>query len=118
VIVHGADRTYTDDGARWLFTALVLAAVAVAGGADIWVKQKARVGKLLDERDEAILARAPRAQSVAVLLTLAVWVIGLTEQFRGAGGVPVFYLYLLFWSCLLVNLLALPVGILAGYRRS
>ncbi|NJD11304.1 MAG: hypothetical protein FIB01_13010 [Gemmatimonadetes bacterium] len=118
VIVNGPDRTYEDDGVRLLFTALVLAAVAAAAGVTMWAKRPGAKAGALDERDQAILAQAPAAQAVAVLVTLAIWTVGLTERFHGAGAVPVFYLYLLFWSCLLVNLLAEPVGILAGYRRS
>lgn len=118
VVANGPDRTYGDDGVRLLFTGLVLAAVVVVGGATMWGKQRALKAGGFDERDEAILARAPAAQGGAMLVTLAIWVIGLTERFHAAGAVPVFYLYLLFWSCLLVNLMALPVGVLAGYRRS
>ncbi len=43
--------------------------------------------------------------------------IGLVEHFHSAGAVPLFYMYLIFWSCLIVNLMALPIGILIGYRR-
>ncbi len=63
------------------------------------------------------LARASLAQSVAMLLTLAVWVVGVTETFRATHLVPSVHLYLLFWSCVIANLAALPVGILLGYRR-
>lgn len=118
VVVNGPDRTYADDGVRMLFTLLVLAAIAAVGGASIWGKQSALKPSAFDERDQAILARAPAVQGVAVIVALAIWIIGLAEHFHAAGAVPVFYLYLLFWSCLLVNVLALPVGILAGYRRS
>ena len=118
VVVNGPDRTYADDGVRMLFTLLVLAAIAAVGGATIWGKQRSLKPSAFDERDQAILARAPAVQGAAVIVTLAIWTIGLTEHFHVAGAVPVFHLYQLFWSCLLVNLLALPVGVLAGYRRS
>lgn len=52
-----------------------------------------------------------------MLVTLAVWLIGLQESYRAEGAVPVFYLYLMFWSVLVVSLLAFPLGILLGYRR-
>ena len=118
VVANGPDRTYAEDGVRLLFTLLVLAAVFVVGGVAIWLGRQGRDTSELDERDRAILARAPAVQGGAMLVTLAVWVIGLMERFHDAGAVPVFYLNLVFWSCLLVNLLALPVGVLAGYRRS
>lgn len=118
VLVHGADATYRDDGARLLFTVLLLGVVVTLGGVSIWLKREAvRVPSALDERDRAILERAPSTQGVAVLLTLAVWVIGLMERFSEAGAVPVFYLVLVFWSCLVVYSLGLPVGVLLGYRR-
>ena len=72
----------------------------------------------LDERDRAILGRAATAQAAGILITLAIWTVGLSETFHAAGAVPVFYLYLVFWSCVVVHLLGLPVGILLGYRRS
>ena len=73
---------------------------------------------MVDERDRAILSGSSGLQSGAVLTTLVVWVIGLTESFHAVGAVPLYYLNLVFWSCLVVNLLALPLGVLLGYRRS
>jgi hypothetical protein len=94
------------------------ATFAVVGGVGIWLRaQVGRSDGLLDERDRAILGRAPAAQAMAMLVTLAVWTIGLAEHFHDAGAVPVFYLYLVFWSVVVVDLLGLPVGILMGYRR-
>lgn len=118
VVRHGAEVTYDDDAVRLTFTLLVLAGVFVLGGAAIWLGMQARRDpRWLDERDRAIMDRAPAVQGVATLLTLAMWVIALTERFHDAGAVPVFYLTLLFWSCLMVHLLGLPLGILIGYRR-
>lgn len=117
VWVNGAERTNTDDGVRLLFTLLLLLAIGGVSGATIWLRGKAGNEREVDERDRAILERAPAAQGAGVLVVLAVWVVGLAEQFWSTGAVPVFYLYLVFWSCLLVHLLALPVGIIAGYRR-
>ncbi len=118
VLVNGPEVTYADDGVRLLFTALLVAVIVVLG-APSWVKARAaRNPGLLDERDRAILDRAPAVQGVGTLLTLGVWTAGLVERFHGSGAVPLFYVILLFWSCLVVYLLALPIGILAGYRRS
>jgi hypothetical protein len=44
--------------------------------------------------------------------------IALTETFRGEPGIPAVFVNLIFWSCLLVGLLASSLGILLGYRRT
>ena len=60
----------------------------------------------------------PLAEGGPMIVTLAAWLIGLQEVFWAVGQVPAVYLYLIFWSVLLVKGLALPVGILVGFRRS
>ncbi len=115
---HGPETTYENDNVRLAFTLLILATMVVLGGGIILIKREAsRDSGLLDERDLAILDRAPAVQGVATLLTMVIWVIGLTERFHDAGAVPLFHLMLLAWSCLVVYLLGLPLGILLGYRR-
>lgn len=91
---------------------LVLAAPALLAG--MWAARD----DVLDERDRAILARAPAGQSAAMLIVLAVWIIALTESYRGQPGIPDVFLYLIFWSCIEVSLLASNVGTLIGYRRA
>lgn len=119
VLLNGAEATFESDTLRLTFTGLLLLILAVVGGATIWLKkQVTRVDGRLDERDRAILGQAATAQAAGMLITLAIWTVGLTETFHAAGAVPVFYLYLVFWSCVVVDLLGLPVGILLGYRRS
>lgn len=115
---HGAQAIYDDDGLRAVFTALLLVIVGVF--LVVVVRLKAwlsRTDGTLDERDRAILTGAPRLQSAAMLVTLAAWMIGLIERFHAAGAVPMVYLYLIFWSCWAVSLLAFPLGILVGYWR-
>ncbi len=118
VVVNGPQRTFESDGLRTTFTLLLLLILAIVGAAAAWLKaQVGREDGVLDERDKAILGRAPAMQATGMLVTLAIWIVGLTEHFHDAGAVPVFYLYLIFWSCVVVDLLGLPVGVLAGYRR-
>jgi hypothetical protein len=118
VVVNGPQKTFDNDTIRIAFTLLLLAILGVTGGASIWLKvHMSREDGVLDERDKAIFERAPAVQAAGMLVTLAIWVVGLTEHFHDAGVVPVFYLDLIFWSCAVVDLLGLPVGILAGYRR-
>jgi hypothetical protein len=82
----------------------------------VWAAQES--GKL-DERDRAILARAPAGVGGAMMVVMAVWMIALTEGFRPAGGqMPTYFLYLIFWSCVMVNAMAHIGGVLIAYRRS
>ena len=100
-------------------TGLLLASMVVLVAPTLLVGTWAgREDGRLDERDRAILARAPAGQAAAMLVVLAVWMIALTESFRGEPGIPGVFLNLIFWSCLLVSLLASNVGILIGYRRT
>jgi uncharacterized membrane protein len=73
---------------------------------------------MIDERDKAILERAPTVQAQAMVVSVAAWAIILTEVYWETGQVPVAFLVLIFWSCLLVSAMALPMGVLIGYRRS
>lgn len=118
VIHYGAQTIYDQDGLRLVFTLLLLVIIVVFLVATVRLKTwVSRAGGVLDERDRAILGRAPAFQPAAMLLTLAAWVVALVERYHAAGAVPVFYLYLVFWSCWAVSLLAFPLGILIGYRR-
>jgi len=117
LMTNGPETVMNDDGLRLQFTAIVLSGVALFGVLAVWVPSTLMRRASLDERDRAVLARAPMFQGGLMLLTVAAWTIGLQETFRGTPGVPVTYLQLLFWSCLAANMLAWPLGILAGYRR-
>lgn len=118
IMRFGPEAFYDDNRIRLAITALLLAAIAVLALFSLRVRHwVAREDAALDERDQAIFGRAPAAQSIAMLMTLAVWVVGLQETFLRTRLVPMVYLYLVFWSCLIVNLLALPIGVLLGYRR-
>lgn len=119
VVVNFGPRTfYDDERVRLTVTALLLAAILVFASFSFRVRAwVARDDDALDERDRAIYGRAPAAQSVAMIVTLAVWIVGLQESFVSTRLVPMVYLYLVFWSCLIVNLVALPIGVLLGYRR-
>jgi hypothetical protein len=118
VVWYGPQTIYDDDALRLVFTLLLLLVVVVFLVTTVLLKTwVTRADATLDERDRAILGRAPAFQSTAMLLTMAAWLVPLIEHFHSAGAVPLFYLYLIFWSCWAVSLLALPLGILIGYRR-
>ena len=72
---------------------------------------------MVDERDRLIVDRAPRIQWLAVIFTLVVWMITLTEVYHDTGLVPSVFLYVIFMSVLIVSTLAQSLGILIGYWR-
>jgi hypothetical protein len=110
---------FDNDPVRLAVTALLIAGMLVLVApimlVGTWARQR---DNRLDERDRTILGRAPAGQAAAMLIVLAVWTIALQESYRGQPGIPHTYLYLIFWSCLLVSLLASNLGILIGYRRT
>lgn len=77
-----------------------------------------RVDAAIDERDRAILERAAAIEGTPMLVTAALWTVGLQQTFWGDGAVPLVYLYLVFWSLIMVKALAMPIGVLLGYRRA
>ncbi len=70
---------------------------------------------LVDERDRLIMDRAPRVQWPAVVVTLAVWMIALTEFYSETGQIPSVFMYVVFMSVLIVSTLAQSAGIIIGY---
>jgi hypothetical protein len=119
VVSQGVNVWWNDDAVRLTTTAVLLAALASFTGysarVGAWIKQD---DPRIDERDRAILASAPAGQAPAILITLAVWMVALTESYQGTHLVPTPFLYLIFWSCLMVSMMALLAGVLVGYRRS
>jgi len=119
VSYNGVAIAWDDDTVRLSATGLLLAALAVftyyLSRVRLWI---IRDDGTLDERDRAILASAPAGQAPAMMLTLAAWMIGLIEAYHASHLVPSAYLYLIFWSILMVSILALLSGVVIGYRRS
>jgi hypothetical protein len=70
----------------------------------------------VDEREDAIVSRASIVQPPAILITLAAWLITLTQRYHEQGAVPVVYLYLMFGSVILVLMISQSVGVLLGHR--
>ena len=71
----------------------------------------------VDKRDRLIIERSSKAQRLAVIFSLAAWMIVLTEVYRDQGQMPVVFLTLIFVSTLIVSALAQSLGILLGYWR-
>jgi len=76
-----------------------------------------RIPTTFDERDRTIMDRSTRAQWLAVILSLAAWMVGLSEGYHSEGQIPVVFLYLIFISTLAVSSVAQSAGILIGYWR-
>jgi len=72
---------------------------------------------LVDERDEKIIKRATMVQLWAVLLSLFIWAIALTEAYWDEKSVPLVFVYLIATSGLIISIIAQAMGILIGYRR-
>lgn len=118
VVYYGPEAFDTNDAVRLTVTGVLLLGLALFTAFLVRVRfWLARGESVLDERDRAILRGAPAVQPGAMLVTLAIWLVGLQETYRATRHVPLVYLYLIFWSVLFVDLVALPLGILIGYRR-
>ena len=117
VLLEGPGAYHGRAGVRLLVSMLALAA-AISATVPIWIARRraARGHIVLDERDEQILARAPGCQAVSTLVVAAAWMIALTEIFWSNGHVPIAFIGLSFWSILVVWAVALPAGLLLGYR--
>lgn len=98
-----------------LFAAGILAYVAMMY---ITGWRMAREGVLQDERDRLILRRVPVYQMFAVLVTLAIWMVALTETYWEEGQIPVVFTYLIFYSAIVVNIVFASVGTLIAYWRA
>ena len=115
---HGVIAVWDNDHVRTLVTVLLIAAL---GGYTYYIARLrtwlTRDDGTLDERDRAILASAPAAQAPAMMVALATWMIYLTETFHATHLVPSAYLYAMFWTLLMVSIIASLFGVVIGYRR-
>jgi len=71
----------------------------------------------MDERHRLIMERSSRTQWLAVIFSLAAWIISLTEIYREQDQAPIAFLSLIFISVLIISTLAQSLGILLGYWR-
>lgn len=118
-IIKGGVTAYTEDtGMRLIVSVLFVGFLALYGIVLFLTRPKpGRVKVIMDERDAAVVRRALYVQLWAVILSLVVWAIALTEIYWDHGHIPVIFPYLIFGSALIVNTLAQAAGILIGYRR-
>lgn len=118
VMYHGPQVYWDNDDVRLTVMGVLFAMLGVFAFVSlrtaIWLKQGDAV---VDEHDRAVMSRATTGQAGAILITLAVWQIGLAETYHDVGQVPVVFLYLIFFSCVVMALLSWLAGIVVGYRR-
>ena len=116
---HGVIAVWDNDHVRVLVTVLLIAGL---GGYTYYITRLRawlmRDDGSLDERDRAILAAAPAGQAPAMMVAMAAWMIYLTESYHASHLVPSAYLYAIFWTLLMVSIIASLLGILIGYRRA
>jgi len=115
-IAKGGITTFNEDPA----IRSILAAILIGGLLAYSVMMITTLHKpgQVDERDRLIINRAPLVQLWAIIISLAVWMITLTEVYWDQGQIPVVFPYLIFMSLFIVNVLAQSAGILIGYWRT
>ena len=117
-IVKGATSYHEDASFRIIVTCLFLASFFPYGIMLKFTWRKSADGKInVDERDKKAMERAPSVQLFAVIITLVVWAIALTEVYWDQGQLPIAFPYLIFFSCMIINIIAHSAGILIGYWR-
>ena len=118
-VAWGGIESFSENtNTRMMLSALFVVTVVAVGVFGTPLKARRGPDSEVDERDLAILRRAPQVQLVAVMLTLAGWTIGLTEYYWEQGLIPIHWSYLMMWSALIAITLARSLGVLIGYWRS
>ena len=112
-IVKGGVSTFSEDqGFRLIIDGLWVGGLIFYGILMLTLRKQSQV----DERDRLILGRAPVVQLWAVIFSLVIWTIVLTESYWDQGIPPIF-MYLVYMSTLIVSAVAQSIGILIGYWR-
>ena len=112
-IVKGGVSTFSEDqGFRLIIDGLWIGGLIFYAILMLTLRKKTQV----DERDRLILGRAPVVQLWAVILSLVIWTIVITEIYWDQGIPPIF-MYIIFMFTLIVSTVAQSIGILIGYWR-
>ena len=119
VLIKGATNFHDDTGMRLMIDGFWIGGL-VLYCASIFVTRRKNGQKeiLRDERDEAIMARAGQVQILAIIVSLVIWAIALTEVYWDDGQIPIVFPYLMFIFTLVINIIAQALGILLGYWRA
>ena len=118
VAYYGPQVWWDSDPVRLTVTFLLIAGLVIYLAFTITIRKwEKRDDGTLDERDLAILGRASAGVGGAMMVVMAVWMVALVEAYNDTHLVPSYYLYLIFWSVVMTNVLASLAGILVSYRR-
>ena len=116
---HGPQVWWDNDSIRQTVTFVLIAAVVVYFIFTLRIRAlEAHSDGSFDERDSTILGRSYAGVGGAIMGIVAVWTIALTEAFYETHLIPSYFLYLIFWSCVMTNVIASITGILLAYRRT
>jgi hypothetical protein len=119
LVWFGPQAWWENDAIRHLVTALLLGALIVFTFFIRGVRTlEDRDDGSLDERDAAIMNRSCAGVGGAMMVVMAAWMIFLIETHIETRLIPSYYLYLIFWSMVMTNVIASLAGILLAYRRS
>lgn len=114
----GPQAWWEEDPLRRTVTAMMLGALLAYLYFTMQARSlEARNDGSFDERDKLILARSSAGVGGAMIVVIAAWMIGLIETHIETRLVPTYFLYLIFWSCVLTNVIASLAGVLLAYRR-
>ena len=112
-IGKGGVTTFTEDqGFRLIIDGLWIGGLIFYGVLMLTLRRHNQV----DERDRLILGRAPVVQLWAVIFSMVIWTIVLTEKYW-VQGIPPIFMYIVFMSILIVSAIAQSIGILIGYWK-
>ena len=118
VVFFGPEAWWSHDGIRITVTLILLVALGSYLVFYMAIRRlRQRDDALVDERDLVILNRSGAGAGGAMMAVMAVWMIALVEAYNDTGMVPSYYLYLVFWSLVMTNVLASLADILLAYRR-
>lgn len=119
IVWFGPQAWWDNDAVRHPVTAFMLGGLLVFLFFTMEARAlEAREDGSFDERDAAILNRSCAGVGGAMMVVIAAWMVGLIETHIETRLIPSYFLYLMFWSLVMTNVIASLAGILLAYRRS
>lgn len=112
VFFHGGGSSgFGEDSNRHLYSAIAVAFGYVANGALLWFTRGGGSAKrIVDERDDWVLARAGQTTLIAILIIVYVASIGLWTAFEQEGSVPVGWMWFLAYGTVIIGSLTYAVA--------
>lgn len=118
VVYYGPEVWWESDPVRITFTLILIAALVAYLIFTLRIRAlESRSDGSFDERDAAIFSGSYSGVGGSMMVVMAIWVIALTEAYVETHQVPTYFLTLIFWSCVMTNVIASVSGILLAYRQ-